>query len=181
MTACAISGCDRPAARNCNSMRVCRLHGNRWSRYGRFHLVKVNAPARPERLECTVDGCVKQDDGPHGLCKMHKARFDRHGDVNVVIPASERDHRGETHHAWTGDQASYIAVHQRVRALRGSASKHSCVDCGGQAKQWSYDHSDVSERISEEGRPYSLNLDCYHARCISCHKRFDLAWLRYVR
>ena len=71
----------------------------------------------------------------------------------------------------------YSAVHSRVRHDRGKASTNSCIDCGGPAYQWSYDHEDPDERTSAErnsfGMYYSLKLMHYSPRCVSCHKAFD--------
>lgn len=71
----------------------------------------------------------------------------------------------------------YRGMHQRVRRARGSASAYPCVDCNMPAQQWSYDHLDPGERRQWVGHmeaPYSLNIEHYVARCIPCHKRFDL-------
>lgn len=72
----------------------------------------------------------------------------------------------------------YSAAHDRVRKAYGPASDYRCVDCGSAAEQWSYDHRDPSERLSAtvKGRPpYSLKVEHYQPRCVSCHKVFDLA------
>ena len=70
-------------------------------------------------------------------------------------------------------------------AMSGAASEHDCVDCGGSAYQWSYDHSDPDERVATEppltGIAYSLNPEHYSPRCVPCHKRFDLGRLDAVR
>jgi hypothetical protein len=125
-----------------------------------------------------INDCVATDDGPHGLCKMHKSRLDRQGDPMIFIPQAERNlPRGPRHRSWTGDNASYRAMHQRVKALHGRPSTHTCVDCGGQAAHWSYNHDDPNEKQCDAG-PYSLNVESYKPRCVSCHKKFDMAYLR---
>jgi len=72
----------------------------------------------------------------------------------------------------------YSGMHSRIRTDRGPASTHPCTDCGHQAAQWSYDHADPDERADSDGvvagLPYSLDLAHYDARCVSCHKLFDL-------
>jgi hypothetical protein len=71
----------------------------------------------------------------------------------------------------------YTAAHDRVTREHGPARDHACTDCGQPAAQWSYDHADPDERIAEAIKgapPYSLKLEHYQARCIPCHKRFDL-------
>lgn len=69
---------------------------------------------------------------------------------------------------------AYTTAHQRVWRLRGAAAAHACVDCGGTADQWAYDHDDPSELLDERGRPYSLDPAHYAPRCLSCHRKHDL-------
>lgn len=177
---CAVDGCVTPARSRVNTLRVCKLHWKRWRRNGHWEQVRKVAPPRRERGICIMEGCGKTDTGAHGYCKMHKTRIERHGDPSISIPPSERKNRAlEEHPAWTGDDVTYRGVHQRVRAIHGSASKHSCVDCGGQAKQWSYDHKDPDERLTGPA-PHSIHIEHYEPRCISCHKKFDLAYLRSI-
>ena len=76
------------------------------------------------------------------------------------------------------DDAGYHAAHNRVRHERGRASSHRCVDCGGAAYHWSYNHQDPDERITDgdhrwPGMPYSLDTRYYEPRCASCHSTFD--------
>lgn len=88
---------------------------------------------------------------------------------------------GEEHWAWTGDNATYNGAHLRVKRKRGKPSEHQCTDCGAQAYHWSYDHADPAERIDDDGRRYSLDVDHYAPRCTACHKRFDCAALLQER
>lgn len=78
---------------------------------------------------------------------------------------------------WRSTELGYAAMHQRLRTDRGPATRHRCVDCNNPAEQWSYDHADPDER-TEDGMPYSLQVEHYQARCVRCHKRFDLAQLQ---
>ena len=73
------------------------------------------------------------------------------------------------------DQPTYSTIHTRLSAARGAARKHLCVDCGEAAEQWSYDHSDVTELVSDLNHPYSLDLNHYDPRCVPCHRTFDVA------
>jgi hypothetical protein len=73
------------------------------------------------------------------------------------------------------EDPGYTGAHYRVKFIHGPASAHSCVDCGGCAEDWSYDHADPDELTDPRGRPYSLDPSRYAARCRSCHKRFDYA------
>lgn len=71
----------------------------------------------------------------------------------------------------------YAGAHDRVRALRGPAKGHSCVDCGRQAREWSYDRQDPEQRcgLNDYGRglAYSLDPSRYQPRCKPCHVAFD--------
>lgn len=175
---CTVDGCDRRARSWADDRHVCTMHWKRWKRNGHFEVVHHMSTPRPRREQCIVPDCEKADDGPHGYCKMHKARVDRHGDPTVFIPQAARNFpTRERNWSWTGDDATYSAVHQRVRLRYGSPRLQTCVDCGGRAAQWSYSHEDPNERQSDKG-PYSLNIDNYDPRCVSCHKKFDLAYLR---
>lgn len=72
--------------------------------------------------------------------------------------------------------AGYSAAHARCETDRGPAKSHQCIDCGQQAQHWSYDHTDPHGR-TDSGYAYSLDPTHYSPRCVSCHKRFDLAHL----
>ena len=73
---------------------------------------------------------------------------------------------------------TYSGAHGHVRAKRGPASEHKCVDCGEQAHDWSYNHDDYQELIGPE-RPgaeemvYSARPWIYVPRCRRCHRLFD--------
>lgn len=56
----------------------------------------------------------------------------------------------------------YNRNHDMVRAVRGSARGHDCVDCGEAANQWSHVHGTET-----------TNPDSYEPRCTSCHIRYD--------
>ena len=71
------------------------------------------------------------------------------------------------------DQPKYMAAHARVWAAKGAAADQRCIDCGGRAQQWSYDHEDPNEFRRPDGAPYSGDPVHYDARCIPCHRRFD--------
>jgi hypothetical protein len=115
------------------------------------------------------------------MCKLHATRLRRHGDPHVVIPSDERDLAiGERNTNWTGDGATYLAMHQRLRKHRGPARTRACFACGAPARQWSYDHCDPDERVSDDGLPYSVNLDRYQPRCVPCHKAYDLAHIAHL-
>lgn len=75
---------------------------------------------------------------------------------------------------------TYSGVHVQLKRERGPARSHACARCGGQAKQWAYDHSDPCElrhvpRYEGDTRsmPFSLNLNHYVAVCVPCHRIMD--------
>ncbi len=169
---CIIEGCGRDA--KTLNRTLCTTHYNR---------TKTGTPleqpvrlVRPARGTCVVPDCEVLDCGPHGYCAKHHGRVAHNGSPDIVKHQRDRDNKWEKHPRWTGSDATYTAVHQRLKKVRGKASERACVDCGSPARQWSYTHDDPRELHSELG-PYSADLDRYEARCVSCHKRFDLARL----
>lgn len=72
----------------------------------------------------------------------------------------------------------YGAAHRRVATDRGEVRAHRCVDCGNEARHWSYNHDDPDEKLayglSAGPVAYSLKTDHYSPRCVPCHKVFDL-------
>lgn len=54
------------------------------------------------------------------------------------------------------------AFHQRMRKVKGKASLQRCVDCGSQARDWSYVHDTAAD-----------NMDNYVPRCRRCHIEYD--------
>ena len=119
---------------------------------------------------CTVAGCA----APHsalGYCHTHYTRHRRHGDPTVVKTPAPR--RGAANSSWTGDLASYSAVHMRVRVALGPASARMC-GCGARAEEWAYDHSDPNGRVDpKSGMRYSTDIARYMPMCATCHRRMD--------
>lgn len=172
---CPIDSCGRPARHWADDAHVCRMHWKRWSRSGSFEKVRITAPPRAQRETCVIEDCQQVDEGAHGLCKLHAGRLRKHGDPLKVIAHEERQiPTGPAHPGWTGDNATYSAVHQRLQRVRGRARQHRCVDCGERAAHWSLDRSARQVLQSAEG-PYSTDLAMYAPRCVPCHKRYDLA------
>lgn len=116
---------------------------------------------------CTVDGCMSPQHARE-LCNKHYKRWAKHGDANHVERITGRPLKGLA--------PTWAAIHKRLARTRGSAERFSCVDCGGIAQEWSYDGSDPDELIGRSGKSnvsYSLDLNHYQPRCISCHRIFD--------
>jgi len=73
----------------------------------------------------------------------------------------------------------YRNLHSRLKTARGKAVSYLCVDCGGPAREWSYNHSGIDEfvTIRDHGRAalrYSTDLWQYDPRCRKCHLTFDV-------
>ena len=69
--------------------------------------------------------------------------------------------KGESHHLWKGDNASYSAIHYWVYRQLGKAKK--CVDCGTTKKCAWANISGKYKRLTND----------YKALCYSCHSAFD--------
>lgn len=162
---CSVDACERPVA----ARGWCTLHYYRWKRTG---LLEVPAPVDPG---CAIEDCDRPH-GRRGWCKLHYERWLSNGDPMIVLP-SARDFAGELSPAWHGDDVTYSGMHIRLRRVRGVAQGLDCVDCGGQAAHWSYDHADPDEVTGTvEGRSvrFSLKTEHYEPRCNRCHTLFDL-------
>lgn len=169
---CSIEGCERPA--KCRNW--CQQHYMRWYRTGDpENGVRFNQKPPVDGM-CTIDDC-RETAKARGWCDTHYMRWRKHGSPNVV-----KTPVGERHYKWTGDEASYDAVHQRLKKHRGKADAHDCI-CGRRAYQWAYDHGDVDERRGLSGGHefiYSLKLEHYVPLCASCHKLLDSARARQI-
>lgn len=141
----------------------------------RHHTLHVGGRGRSRKPEtvrtCSVDGCESKHYGL-GYCARHWSRFKTYGRPDDDLRYSAM--RGEASRFWTGDDVSYTAAHLRVGKRRGPASKFPCVECGGPATDWAYDHQDPNERRDPDGlRPRSALLEHYQPMCRPCHRTFD--------
>lgn len=165
-TACGVTNCHR-GGRLIRGW--CKYHWQRWARHGD---PLAGGPTRRQTTDsCAVEGCTGPDVAL-GWCKAHHYRWSRYGDPTAGADPSPRQ-RSTT---WV---PGYGAAHWRLQHLRGSAAAHPCADCGAPAEHWSYDHSDPDELVESHGvnagLRYSLDVGRYDARCVSCHRKFDLA------
>lgn len=170
---CVVEGCDEVA--RTLGQTLCPFHYSR-----QIHGRSLAAPKRQQRDKrgtCIVAGCSAKDAGPLGYCSKHLARVRRNGSPHVVIHQRDRRNKLENHPRWTGEEATYSAIHQRLKSQRGCASDMKCIDCEGKAQHWSYTHDSEYELVDSDLGPYSTNLSDYVPRCVRCHKRFDLARL----
>lgn len=151
---------------------MCRIHYRRWMSTGSTELT-----VRPPRF-CQEEDCGK----PHvarGWCETHYKRWQVHGDPSHVEPSHLPPRMcGEENPSWKGNEIGYVAAHVRVRKLRGPVREKDCLHCGEAAAYWAYDHGDPNELVDERGCPYSPDPERYIPLCGSCHKVFDLAYLK---
>lgn len=158
---CSVEGCARPHY----GRGYCRPHYRRWRAHGDAGTtpIVIRDPDRP----CAIEGCERPYYG-RGFCNMHWQRWRDFGDPEYISPPAVR----ERHGFWIGDDAGYLAVHKRLHRWRGPADQFKCEQCGEQARDWSYDHTDPDQRY-ESGKPYSIDLTRYVPLCISCHRILD--------
>ena len=143
--------------------QYCETHYYRFRRNGTLDTIQPRVP----QAACVVAGCKRPAERTDGLCRGCLDRLQRNGSFDY-IDKKQPD-----------ELTTYTAVHRRLRTRNGSARNYSCVDCGGRAHHWSYNHQDPTPRYERVGRhprpvPFSPNLACYEPRCASCHRRFDL-------
>ncbi|GGU17084.1 hypothetical protein GCM10007979_14410 [Nocardioides albus] len=93
-----------------------------------------------------------------------------------------------TNPRWT-PEPTYAAMHLRVKSERGAAGDHECIDCGGQAADWSYVRGCSEERLPIDSyarakgnrSPYCPHEEHYAPRCRGCHAKMDKGELHSVR
>lgn len=69
----------------------------------------------------------------------------------------------EQHWNWS-EKPTLLTLHKRIHRKHGKASDRLCVDCGGQARDWSCKGN------------YSDKIEDYEPRCRSCHVKKDENW-----
>ena len=169
---CQIEGCDRPHKR----YGYCYGHYMKWWRYGDAEWV---APKRRLDLSGKKFGLLvvlRELDAKHWECECECGRVTRVRGWSLTSGGTTTCGHGPTHHR--ASHVKYHGAHARLYSDLGRAADHACVDCGSEAAHWSYDHSDPRQLIDEEtGAAYSLSTEHYMARCVPCHKAFDMSRL----
>jgi hypothetical protein len=161
---CVVEGCDKPRYQ----YRVyCCLHAMRKHRYGD---PLATPPPRFEdktgRRYGRLTVLARVDKNSWSCrCDCGKETVVRTGGLNNGSTASCGAHRKH-------DTVGYAGAHDRVEAVRGRAKNHPCVDCDRPAHDWSYNHNDPDEQVSEYG-PFSSDPGYYEPRCRRCHRIFD--------
>lgn len=123
---------------------------------------------------CGLAGCLRarmpgSRGSTYALCSLHAKRRYAHGDPfyerPLVVPYEPR---------YRTAQPAYRTAHQRVQRAKGRAARRNCVDCGEQARDWSYVGGDPNELVDPaSGLTYSTRVDLYVPRCRGCHVEYD--------
>lgn len=186
---CSVDECKKPIKR----LGLCYGHYMKKWRYGTptpdFGWTRGERQRRiPAKTRRVLQDLAGQRFGALvALCRVPGGRWTCQCDCGRMVQVRTGDlNRGtrscgtQGGHRRRGD-AGYVAAHDRVRRDRGDVKRLPCVDCGGQARHWSYNHDDPDELVSNEKRTlgiaYSLKPEHYSPRCVPCHKRFDLGRL----
>lgn len=151
---CSHETCDRTI----RAKGLCNMHYQR-----AVNGKDMDAPPKGVKPESCIHGACPQPVYAKGLCQQHYER--QRAGIDMDDPRRPRI-----------DNPGYATIHARLKCDRGKASAHACIDCGGPARDWSYDHADSDERIEILRGcrvAYSTDLDHYQPRCKSCHQRFD--------
>lgn len=175
---------------------------------GHWELRRLGRELRPLRVKgsrvCTVPACGRKHDG-RGYCASHLRQVDAGKEVKPIRGhspqkglickfdgcerASETKGHCDRHYNQVRlgyslradslrDDVGYTSAHDRLRAARGKAVEHACVDnCGRMAAHWSLDDHHRSDNLTcpQSTTTYSLDLHRYAPRCSSCHRLHDNA------
>ena len=129
--------------------------------FGRLTVLALGEPTTRRRWECLCEcgtsvlvATVDLRNGHTKSCGCYSRERSSKGNSRPVV--------------------SYDGAHLRIMYAKGSASQFLCVDCGGKAQEWSYDHADPEELWGgRSGCVYSLSPEHYVPRCRVCHRAFD--------
>lgn len=170
---CSVATCERPRYR---TDRYCGSHGAKLRRYGDPEWVR---PTRSVDLAGMRFGslvAIDRHDTTHWNCECDCGA--RTVTRTWCLTSGRAESCGDGPKHRRKDRIKYLSMHARITKERGRAGDHPCFDCGGLASQWSYDHLDPDELyatgMSVNPIAYSMEISHYEARCIPCHKRYDL-------
>lgn len=174
--------------------KVCEWCGAEWStQSAKARTCSPICRARLRETEKPTAGRPKRDypqDIVDAVCNMYMSGMTV-AEINEVAPAgykvqtilqrylserrpqAKRNQTGEQNSSWRGSNASYTAVHLRLKVLSGPASDHECVDCGKVADDWSYQNQCEEERRELNRGKYCTHVEHYRPRCRPCHHAFD--------
>ncbi|GAA1148512.1 hypothetical protein GCM10009651_36460 [Microbacterium natoriense] len=181
---CSILDCAKPARSRVATL--CPMHYHRQYRYGTLDRItdlirNGDIPRRGTDISGVRYGTLIAEAYRDGTwlcrCDCGNTRLATIGELKRTGEANTCGVRANH----LSEDIDYSAAHGRVHRAKGQAQRHRCVDCGDQAKHWSYDHSDPNEYVSRSPRTigiaFSLDANHYEPRCVPCHKTFDLGRL----
>lgn len=170
---CSVESCAEPVYRR--PQPYCGAHYARWRKYGDPLGTFTSRAADITRQQFGMLTVVRQD-GNRWLvrCECGVEKRVEAGNLRSGSIKSCGNHR-------RSEDVTYGGVHQRVKRDRGLPDTHRCIDCDGQAMDWSYDHEDPDELISPKGMPFSTHIENYQPRCRPCHRLFDNAYVNQTK
>lgn len=168
---CSVEGCERPRR---SGYKICRMHAHRKYRTGTIgpavQLVSDKKPVSPGQRFGELTAVSIRAGGLWALaCDCGGELITTGSNLNRgrAIKCGNND----AHYAPT-----YERAHHRVKAIRGVARDHRCVDCGGKAEHWSFNNNPEPSGFKDEDAklyPFSMNPSDYDPRCVKCHSKFD--------
>lgn len=163
-TTCTADDCETLA----ESRGYCQKHYIRWQKYGDTSVIRRQGIDFRVKKPCIAEGCGQMA-VCRKLCQKHYLRLVKHGNTETVL-VERATRRG---------YLSIKGLHSKIKRERGVARDYACVDCGQPAAEWSYDNADPEQLTELQGgrwhMAYSLDVNHYDPRCISCHRTFDFA------
>jgi hypothetical protein len=169
---CQLADCTKPVKRK----GLCYGHYMKAWRYG------TPTPEHPARFEDltgrrfgTLVALERVNNRWRCACDCGASSVVRVGDLNRGTTSNCGD-RAEHRRR---DDIVYATAHDRVRSDKGRVQDYPCIGCGNLADHWSYNHDDPDE-LHQEGLSahpvaYSVKPEHYSPRCVTCHRRFDVA------
>lgn len=196
MNVCTHDGCERPVA--VTKRQLCRTHYQRFAEVNRprengkackvpdcggLHYARDLCKGHYNRFQRTGDWRTAKeirDAQPPVFCQRHShVALNSKGKCKVCVQI-DWYYNGPINGPRLEKRAEdpgYAAMHARVRTDRGRAAEWNCVDCSGQATDWTLKYNASDRRQAGEGREqgsfYSINVWDYEPRCADCHKAYD--------
>ena len=185
MKTCTIPNCgNRLYART-----WCSAHYKRWLKTGDVRASEPIGRYSPEQVERAASKIrgrkygKRPEEWGQNISAAKKGKSN--GREGFVLTAETRQKIGEANSGeragtWKGDDAGYVAIHERAR----KTIARQCLHCGSEHRiQASLRRDAIGPikvavmHISGKDREirYSTNTDDYMALCIKCHKKYDAA------
>jgi len=154
---CKVEGCEKEIF----SRALCQMHYKRLWRTGTTEIL-----AKPE-VKCTKCG-ERAYNLKRALCLPH---------YNYWYNYERLGRKPQPRRKPLWEVVGYRAAHVRVEKARGKARLYFCVDCSERAQEWSLgkdaENVLISSADNSAGKAYSLDVEDYEPRCMSCHRKHD--------